>query len=243
MIAQLTQAEPHARRWSRPEYYRLRELGFFDGEKVELIEGEIITQHPNDSTHYATEGPQSRRWTSGEFHRLGELGFFDGQKAELIGGRIVVTSPQNWRHYSTIDKVAETLRKVWKANAWIRTQAPLALGLVVEPEPDISVVQGSREDYQTHPTTAALIVEVSDATLQYDRTQKASLYAAAGILDYWIIDVNQRNLEVHRNPTVDPTASYGSRYIDSRTLGGADMIAPVALPTAPIRVADLLPSG
>jgi Uma2 family endonuclease len=78
---------------------------------------------------------------------------------------------------------------------------PLALGPASEPEPDIAVVTGSPHDYlHAHPATALLIVDVADASLTFDRTKKASVYARAGILDYWIVNLIDQVVEVHRNP-------------------------------------------
>src|SRR4051812_35216906 len=121
--------------------------------------------------------PQPRKWTRAEYYQLADLGFFQGQRAELIGGDIMVFSPQNWPHSSTTDRTAEVLRAVCGPNIWVRMQLPLQLGQSSDPESDISVVSGRREDYTNHPTTALLIVEVSDTTLAFDRRVKGSLYA------------------------------------------------------------------
>ena len=92
---------------------------------------------------------------------------------------------------------------------------------------------------QSHPTTADLIVEVSDSSLFFDTTTKAELYAAAGVPDYWIIDVNARTLLVLRDPPA--VGGNGHAYRSSRMLSQADAVTPVAAPASPIRVADLLP--
>jgi hypothetical protein len=94
--------------------------------------------------HLPTPNPGPRYWTREEYYRLADLGFFRGQRAERIGGQIMVL-----------------------------TQAPLELGQSSDPEPDVSVVAGSRADYSDHPTTAVLVVEVSDTTLAFDRGDKA----------------------------------------------------------------------
>ena len=74
---------------------------------------------------------------------------------------------------------------------------PLALDALSEPEPDVSVVPGSWRDYDTdHPQSPVLVVEVADATLAFDRDDKASLYARAGVADYWIVNLPDRRLEL-----------------------------------------------
>jgi len=88
-------------------------------------------------------------------------------------------------------------------------------------------------------TEAALIVEVSDSTLGYDRGDKARLYASAGVEDYWIINLQTPQLEVHRQPIMDGRDFGG--YRDVRTLRAGQAVAPLARPEAQVAVADLLP--
>lgn len=185
--------------------------------------------------------PQPRRWTRTEYHTLADMGWFRGQRVELIDGRIMVQSPQNWPHASTTDQVAEVLRDTLGAGYWVRMQLPLDLGEPSEPEPDLSAVVGKRVHYTAHPTTAVLVVEVSDTTLRYDRSQKASLYARAGIDDYWIVNLVDRQLEVRRQPVPDSSQPFGFGYAQETVLTPADFVAPLASPQARIAVADLLP--
>jgi len=82
---------------------------------------------------------------------------------------------------------------------------------------------------------------VSDATLDFDRTRKGSLYAATGISDYWIVNLVQRQLEVYRDPVADSTEPFGFRYGSHTILHPGGVVTPLAAPQARIRVADLLP--
>ena len=91
----------------------------------------------------------------------------------------------------------------------------------------------------THPTTAALVIEVADTSLNYDITAKAELYATAGIADYCVLDVDGRRLFVFRDPA--PVPDGGSAYRTQLALGPADSVAPLAAPASPVRVTDLLP--
>jgi Uma2 family endonuclease len=123
----------------------------------------------------------------------------------------------------------------------IRVQLPLALGPDSEPEPDVSVVRGTPRDAPSgHPTTAALVVEVADSSLRLDRGPKARVYARAGIADYWIVNLIDRVLEVHREPS-GPRPGGQSAYAAVHTLDADAIIAPLAAPPARIAVADLLP--
>jgi Uma2 family endonuclease len=85
-----------------------------------------------------------------------------------------------------------------------------------------------------------LLVEVSDTTLPYVRDCKGSLYARAGIKDYWIVNVIDQQLEVYRDPQPDPTAQYGHSYTNRTVLRPPDTVIPLALPQTSIAVADLL---
>jgi Uma2 family endonuclease len=116
------------------------------------------------------------------------------------------------------------------------------LSEVSEPEPDLSVVVGDERTYlgTGHPTTALLVVEISLTSLEFDHRTKGSLYASAGIKDYWIVNLQGRCVEVYRSPVIDKTARFGHRYEEKSTFTGGQRIQPLAL-SADIAVADLLP--
>jgi len=104
----------------------------------------------------------------------------------------------------------------------------------------VAVVAGTPRDYLvSHPTTAVVIVEVADTSLTYDLTTKAEVYAAAGIADYWVLDLAGRALHVLRDPR--PVAAGGAAYRSHQILGPADSVAPLATPAAHVAVANLLP--
>ena len=171
---------------------------------------------------------------------MGEMGLFFGQRVELIEGEIMVLSPQNWPHTSTVARVDEVLRHVLGTGFWVRTQFPLNL-FTSDPEPDVSVVAGPLQDYTDHPTTAVLVVEVSESSLDYDRTRKASLYARAGIADYWIVNLVDNQLEVRRDPRPDPAQHYGHGYASVSILVPPAAVNLLAAPQVSLAVADLLP--
>jgi Uma2 family endonuclease len=124
----------------------------------------------------------------------------------------------------------------------VRGQGPLALDEESEPEPDVAVVAGSFRDYVTgHPSRPALVVEVSESSLALDRDHKGSLYARAGLVDYWIVNLVDRTLEVYRDPVPDEAASFGWRYRSVEVLRGEASVSPLASPGARIRVSDVLP--
>jgi Uma2 family endonuclease len=187
--------------------------------------------------------PQTYRWSRSEYERLGELGFFTGRRVELIGGQIVEMSPKKPRHSAGNERAKRALESVFPPDRfWIRAQEPLALGQYDEPEPDVAVVPGGPEDYSDdHPSGALLIVEVADTTLAYDRGAKADIYAAAGIDDYWVINLVARVVEVCRRPLPDLASETGHRYAERLTVAAGGRIAPLAASDHPILVDDLLP--
>ena len=183
--------------------------------------------------------PQPRRWTKAEYYAMADLGWFRGQRVELVEGDVMVLSPQKFVHYATVDKDTEVLRATFGSGFWVRAQAPIDLGTLSEPEPDVSVVRGSRSDDTAHPTTAVLLVEVSDTTLSNDRGPKASLYARAGIADYWIVNLVRSQLEIFRDPVPDAAQPFGFGYATRTVLSAADFVSPLAAPQQRVAVADL----
>jgi len=182
------------------------------------------------------------RWTRDEYHRIADLGVLGGRRVELIHGDIVEMSPPKEQHVIAVENVEAAVKRAFEANQWVRTQAPLSMPDDSEPMPDVAVVPGPRGRYSdhNHPPGALLVVEVSDSTLLIDRTEKAGLYASAGVEDYWILNLCQRQLEVYRKPIQDTTCAHGHRYGELKTLAVEESIAPLAAPERLIEVAELL---
>ncbi|MGH7348721.1 MAG: Uma2 family endonuclease [Candidatus Rokuibacteriota bacterium] len=185
---------------------------------------------------------KTRRWKRVEYDRLIEGGFFrPGDPVELLGGQLVVAEPQGSRHFAAVRAAEEALRAAFGRGWEVRGQGPLALDEESEPEPDLAVVRGTFRDYQArHPSRPVLVIEVSESSLALDREHKGSLYARAGLADYWIVNLPERALEVYREPSSDPTATFGWRYGSVTVLGPGAAVSPLALPAGRIRIADLL---
>ena len=209
----------------------------------------MTTKAPRRRTQpFATDSeglylPNRWRWTVDEFQRAYDLGVFGfDAKLELIEGEIVKKMSQKGPHACAIRAVEEAMRRVFAAGHDVRTQLPLVFTPYNKPEPDVAVVTGSFRDYSTmNPTTAVLVVEVSDSTLLTDQTTKAAVYARAGIREYWIVNIPGRLLEVYRDPATMPSQPLGHHYRSITRLGETDVAAPLAAPESPVSVADLLP--
>lgn len=178
-----------------------------------------------------------RRLTREEYERLAEEGAFPPEaRMELIHGVVHELTPQNSWHATALLNCTEELGAAFSKTGYhVRPQLPLALGAHTQPEPDLAVVSGRRRDYRAgHPTMAALVVEISETSVKYDRSVKRALYAEAGIPEYWILYVKTKQLEVLREPR---DGDYRSRVI----LKPGDSVTTLAAPGASIKVADLLP--
>jgi Uma2 family endonuclease len=186
---------------------------------------------------------RTRRFTRAEYERLIELGVFQpGEAIELIGGELMVAEPQGAPHYTAIRKTARALEVAFATGWEVRTQGPIGLDDDSEPEPDVAVVAGVPEDYaRAHPSRPVLTVEVAESSLALDRQRKGSLYARAGLAEYWVLNLVDRVLEVYREPGPDPTAPFGWRYGRCEVLDAAARVTPLAAPGSSIPVSRLLP--
>ncbi|HKQ76319.1 MAG TPA: Uma2 family endonuclease [Blastocatellia bacterium] len=184
------------------------------------------------------------QWTREEYYKMDEFGFFDDKRVELIEGEVIEMSPINSPHATSVTLSGEVLREIFGKGWVVREEKPLSFGINSDPEPDIAVVAGKIRDFEeAHPSTAALVIEVADSSLIYDRTRKATLYAKAGIADYWILNLQDRQIEVHRRPIADANAEFGFSYGDKMIFKEGDSVKPLAKPKASIEVADLLPQS
>ena len=185
-----------------------------------------------------------RRWTRAEYDRLVDLGVLDREPVELIGGQLMVAEPQGSYHSSRIGAAGDALRAALPSGWLVRVQMPVALDDESEPEPDLAVVPGTWADYEAgHPSRPALVVEVAESSLVFDRAEKGSLYARAGIADYWILNLADRVLEVYREPAHDSASPYGWRYLARELLGVAEVASPLAFPSVRVAVRALFGSS
>ena len=186
---------------------------------------------------------ETRRFTRLEYERLVEMAVFQpDERLELIDGLLVVREPQDTPHATGVRLAVKVLRGVFGEGWIVDSQLPVALDEYSEPEPDAAVIAGDPRDYrQAHPSRPVLIVEVAESRLAFDRQHKASLYARAGIADYWVVNLVDRVLEIHRDPAAAAAAPYGFHYRSITRLAPPMAVTPLAAPSAVISVADLLP--
>ena len=189
------------------------------------------------------ERPALHRWTRQEYDRLIDRGFLDeDDPIELLDGLLLVKESQHSPHRTAVLLVAKAVERAFGDGWFVQTQSPIVVGDRSEPEPDVCVIAGSRRDYvDAHPTRPALVVEVAQSGRRIARGRKALVYARGRIADYWIVNLVDRVLEVHRQPARPGPARRRWGYAAIHTLQADANIAPLAAPSATIRVADLLP--
>ena len=185
----------------------------------------------------------TRRWTRAEYDRLIDIGvFLSGEPLELLGGELIVSELQGSAHYTAIGLVEDALRAALGPGWLVRSQGPIEFDDESEPEPDIAVMRGDRRSYShRHPSRPALVLEVAESSLVFDREHKGNLYARARLDDYWIVNLVDRVVEIYRRPVPDTSAPFGSRYASKEVLSAESSVELLEVPGARILVSDLLP--
>ncbi len=165
-----------------------------------------------------------------EYHRLDEFNGH-GRRTELIRGFVIEKMSKSPLHRTIASLLYRLLLAQLPPGYSVWKEEPLTLA-DSEPEPDISVTQGQERDFATaHPSTAELVVEVAVSSPALDR-EDASLYAEAGVKEYWIVLGSERQVEVYRRP------EHGC-YQEKRLFGGDEVIECTSLPGVRVRVGDL----
>ena len=186
--------------------------------------------------------PQPHRWTIREYRELGKTGLFRDKKTMLLHGVLYVMVLPKPPHDTALNLAYEFLRAAFPTGHHVRNQQGFDIGTDTDPGPDLAVVSGAIRDYSGRtPTAAVLIVEVSDSSLFTDLTEKAELYATAGVPEYWVVDLVNRQLVVFRDPTPLAKELGATTYQTRLTFGPADAVSPISAPSATITVSELLP--
>ena len=199
----------------------------------------VVAPHPVSSP---AVGPQPHLWTIAEYRKLYLTGLFHDKKTMLLDGVLYVRVMPDPPHDTALNLTDACLRAAFATGHHVRNQQGFDIGNRTDPGPDLTVVTGSIRDLHGRtPTAAVMIVEVADSSLAIDTTSKAEYYATAGVPEYWVLDVVNRQLHVFRDPQPLPAGLGAIAYRTHRTLGPTDTVSPLAAPHASTTVADLLP--
>ncbi len=180
---------------------------------------------------------QPRHFTVDEYYAMGAAGVFaPGERVELLDGEILTMPPIGPPHAGSVDRLDALLQRRFSERAIVRAQGPVRLSNDSEPQPDIALLRPRDDFYSTRhplpPDTLALI-EVAESSLPYDSGRKLKAYARSGIAEYWIVNLEDNALEVHRNPS---ETGYADRFVATR----GETVSFQAFPDEPLRVEDLL---
>jgi Uma2 family endonuclease len=184
-----------------------------------------------DARDIAPDRPRPLR--RNEYAALVEQGRFEDEHVELLEGVIVAMSPQGSEHANAVARLTRMLNRALPESAIVRPQCSFAASDTSQPEPDLAVVRTARTIKDPHPGDAFLIVEVSQSSLAKDRGIKARLYAASGVTEYWVVDVESMAIEIRTEPRE-------GAYAQCCTARVGDTIHLVAFPDVVIEVADVL---
>ena len=191
------------------------------------------------STHTTPERPPRIpfRFTVADYYRAGRAGVLKPQhRYELIEGEIIRMTPPGPEHCESVDTLSDLLHDLLEKKYRIRCQGSVRLDNISEPLPDFAILKKRPEGYgkrQPGPADTLLLIEVSDSSLSYDKNRKAQIYAAAGIVEYWIVNLKKRCLHVMRKPTKEG-------YEDILTLDPTDEVRALKVPQLKVKVAQLL---
>jgi Uma2 family endonuclease len=174
------------------------------------------------------------KWTTEQYHELIAKGILDDRRVELLNGDIVEMPPESMSHAVYCGRTVEYLRELLKDLAELRETHPITLPNNSEPEPDVAIVRSPDTQYLSHhpyPEDIFCLIEYSDSTLAKDLNTKQQIYAQAGILEYWVVNLKALELIVFRGIGDD---GYDT---EDRLSGGS--IAPLSFPDIEVEVKRL----
>jgi Uma2 family endonuclease len=180
----------------------------------------------------ALERLRRHRLTVSEYLRMGEVRILaPDARVELIEGEIFDMAPIGSLHAGTVTRLGRMLERAVGDTALVYIQNPVALSNYSAPQPDLALLR-PREDFYTAshpgPTDVLLMIEVADTTLRDDREVKAPLYAAHGVPEYWIVDLEGKGVHVFREPL-------SGQYRQTFTAAGSEALVPAELPHVRIK--------
>jgi Uma2 family endonuclease len=178
-----------------------------------------------------------KRWTKQEYFKLAE-GPLEGKPIYLYRGELIEMASMGALHAFGATTAENWCHDTFRPAHWVRTEKPLEMPDDSVPEPDVAVVTHEQMVRRPAPNAALLVIEVSDSSIELDRDM-AFDYAAAGVPDYWVVNMVAREVEVYRDPMPDPTSVTGHRYASRHVCGLGTSLVPLLRPDASVEVAFL----
>ncbi len=170
----------------------------------------------------------TRKWTREEYSRIAESGIFGfDERVELIEGEVVVMTPPGPEHSYSVGKGTTPLVRLYGSTHLVWVQCPLDLSLHSQPQPDFALIPLDKVRRETLPQSADLVIEVSRSSLAFDRQEKLEMYARADIQDYWVVNLVNDQVEVHRDPGPLPGHANKVGYREVQKQGPHDSVRPL----------------
>ncbi len=181
----------------------------------------------------AAEEWMPHRFTADEFERMGAVGLLDeDDRIELVDGELIEMAAVNAKHANCVGELTIVFARLLPRGVKLRVQDSVRLNDIRQLQPDLLLVEGRRYNAIPTPADVLLLIEVSDSSLAYDRGKKMFMYAAAGIAEYWIADVNERVVERFAEPR---SGVYGRH--DGVQSG--EILSPIGVPEIAVPIADI----
>ena len=177
---------------------------------------------------------QPHRFTLENYLRMSELGFFGERRVEFLDGEVIDMPAQRLPHVYSVSQATQWCHGAFESGRFlVSVQATLVTGSS-SPEPDIAVIENPKaiSGHYAVAERAVLVTEIADSTLLADTTIKMSLYAAAGVQEYWVASIPDRVLIVHRQPIQSKTAKHGFVYAEIKRFVPGQRVSPLAMPAA-----------
>jgi Uma2 family endonuclease len=177
------------------------------------------------------------KWTIDEYHRMIEAGILSDRRVELLKGEIVEMPPEGEPHAYCSDEAGEYLATLLGERATIREAKPIILSNDSEPEPDIAIVQRLGREYREHhpyPENIFWLIEYANSSLEKDLEIKSKIYAEAGILEYWVVNLKKQHLVIFRE-------ILDGEYATKQTLT-TGIVQPLAFPDVAVAIERIINS-
>jgi Uma2 family endonuclease len=180
--------------------------------------------------------PTRHKLSVEDYHKLGEAGILsEDSRVELIEGELIDMAPIGGPHMGLVNRLTRLLVPAVGDLGVVSIQNPVTLPPDSEPQPDVAILKPGADSAGSTvplPDEVLLLIEVADTTIAYDRNTKLKLYAKAGVVEVWIVNVQSKCVEVYRQPTI-------SGYLRKLDVGLGDSVSPLSLPMVELRVANI----
>jgi Uma2 family endonuclease len=174
------------------------------------------------------------KWSIDDYHQMVDTGLLDNRSVELISGEIIQMAPEGVGHSFYCSHTAEYLRALFGDRVRVHEAHPITLANDSEPEPDIAILKTPASRYRTHhpyPDDIFWLIEIANSTLVKDLGVKKELYAAAGISEYWVMNLQENKLVVFRDLNAD--------IYQSETHLNSGTICPISFPNLEVDIKRL----